>query len=379
MKSIRVGFDGRYINDRYHGIGRYAFGILEALTRLAPETHFMIYRGQSPNSRFDWEGLSQRANVSISSGPKRLYSPAEQITWPRLVTRDRLDIFHSPYITAPWFLHSNTRVVITVHDLIFDRYPAYMPHAWSFPYYKLIMQFSTQRANRIVAVSKATANDLENFYRHTARKVTIAGEGVDRCFSPWGPPEVHRKVREKYHLNGHFILTVGARRPHKNHARLLAAYAQLTKNIPHQLVFVGPSDARFQDEAQDSAQRYHLNGRVKFLDWVAERDLPALYRLADLVVLPSLIEGFGLPALEAMACGTPVVAGNSSSYPEIVGEAARLVNPESVDAIANSIKEILNNPVERKRIAMAGVMRAQELSWEAAATQLLETYEEVLK
>jgi glycosyltransferase involved in cell wall biosynthesis len=118
---------------------------------------------------------------------------------------------------------------------------------------------------------------------------------------------------------------------------------------------------------------------VKFLDWVAERDLPALYRLADLVVLPSLIEGFGLPALEAMACGTPVVAGNSSSYPEVVGEAARLVNPESVDAIANSIKEILNNPVERKRIAMAGVMRAQELSWEAAATQLLETYEEVLK
>ncbi len=156
---MRIGFDGRYINDRYHGIGRYAFELLCALIRLAPEHTFVIYRGKSQDSRFDWREIKRKNNVELHMGPWPLYWPHEQIIWPLSIRRSNLDIFHSPYFIAPLFASGRLPILITIHDLIFDRFPEYMPQSWGLPYYRIMMRLSTRRARRVLAVSECCKRD----------------------------------------------------------------------------------------------------------------------------------------------------------------------------------------------------------------------------
>jgi len=376
MSSKRIAFDARYINDRYHGVGRYAFRLLEAMVAAAPAHTFIVFRGRERDSRFDWDALAARPNLELRDGPWPLYWPQEQILWPRLLRQSRADLFHSPYFVAP--LLAPCPVVITVHDLIFDRYPAYMPWGWARPYYRLLMTWGTRRAWRVVAVSRSTATDLARFYRTPTDKVVVIPEGVDPGFARVTDASRLRTLRHRYGLTRPFVLTVGARRPHKNLARLTHAFACLAPEVAHDLVFVGPADPRFPDEARRAVVQERLDGRVRFLDWVSETDLPGLYTLADLVVLPSLIEGFGLPALEAMACGTPVLVANASSLPEVVGEGGVLVDPYSVEAMAEVMWNLLRNEALRQRLAEVGRQRAAAFTWQQTAQQTLHLYETIL-
>lgn len=378
----RIAFDARYISDRYHGIGRYAFRLLESLVlqqdkgsaAAGPERTFVVFRGRGQDSRFDWRALAARPNVEVRDGPWPLYWPHEQVLWPRLLRRSRADLFYSPYFVAP--LLAPCPVVITVHDLIFDRYPDYMPWAWSKPYYRLLMGLSTRRAQRVISVSQATAGDLFHYYGTPSQKVAVVLEGVDPGFGPRANLARLRDLRHRYELAQPVILSVGARRPHKNLARLVRAYASLAPDVAHDLLFVGPADSRFSDEARQAAASAGLNGRVRFLDWVPEVDLVALYALADLVVVPSLVEGFGLPALEAMASGTPVLASHASSLPEVVGEAGVLVNPYDERALTGAMRDLLSDEARRRRLAEAGRMRAAGFTWQRAARRTLQVYEE---
>ncbi len=377
MTGRRIAFDARYINDRYHGIGRYAYRLLEALVSAAPQHTFVIFRGQGRDSRFDWDALAGRANVEFQPGPWPLYWPQEQLNWPGVLRRSRADLFHSPYFVTP--LLSSIPAVLTVHDLIFDRFPLYMPWGWSRPYYRLLMAWGIRRARRVIAVSQATATELGHYYRISPDRVVVISEGADPTFRPIADSHESQSLRQRYHLNRPFIMTTGARRPHKNQARLVNAFARLAGDIGHDLVFAGPPDERFPDQARLAAQHHGLNGRVKFLDWVPEADLPGLYGLADLVVLPSLVEGFGLPALEAMACGTPVVASNGSSLPEVVGEAGVLVNPLDEDELTGAIGRLLHDAGLRQRLSLVGRQRAALFTWENAARQVLQVYDEIFE
>lgn len=374
---MRIGFDARYINDQYHGIGRYAFRMLSSLVRHAEEHTFVMYLGQGKNSRFDWSDLSSLPNVEFHNGPWPLYWPLEQLKWPLLLNKNNIDLFHTPYFVAPLSRSLSGKhrpVVITVHDLIFDRYPAYMPARWMRPYYKSLMWLSIRRADAIVTVSKYTSQDLTHFYHPPANRILIIPEGVDPGFQPLSVNNFDKKIRNRYHLHRPFVLSVGARRPHKNLSRLVHAFTRLLENIPHDLVFIGPTDKRFPDDALISSQVNQLNGRVRFLDWVPEEDLPKLYQLADLVVLPSIIEGFGLPALEAMACGTPVAVADNTSYPEVVGQAGMYFNPNNTEQIAQSIAGILKNPNIHRKLCEAGIRRAGMFTWESAADKIVQNY-----
>lgn len=375
MAYRRIGFDGRYINDRYHGVGRYAFRLLESLIEAGVDDTFVVFTGQAENTRFDWTALSQRPNVELKPGPWPLYWPQEQLSWRALIRRNRLDLFHSPYFVAP--LLSPVPVIITVHDLIFDRYPQFMPLSWTRPYYRLLMRLSTRKASRMVSVSRSTAADLQHYYAVGVDKIVLAGEGAEASFQPLDDRKRLRDLREKYGLQLPFVLTVGARRPHKNHVRLLQAYHQVQQQVPHSLVFVGPVDERFGDYVYLAAKTLGLDGRVRFLDWVPEVDLPGLYNLADLVVLPSLIEGFGLPALEAMACGTPVMAADNTSFPEVVGESGMLVDPYDTDQLAGALHSLLLDGPLRKRMSVEGRLRAGLFTWENPARTLLDVYASV--
>ncbi|MFW5941089.1 MAG: glycosyltransferase family 4 protein [Chloroflexota bacterium] len=369
----RIGFDARYVNDRYHGIGRYAFRLLEALVKAAPQRTFVIFRGRAPDTRFDWNSLSARPNVTVTRGPWPLYWPHEQLWWPWLLQKLRIDCFHSPYFVAP--LLATVPVIITVHDLIFERYPQYMPVTHARPYYRLLMSWSTRKAARIVAVSQSTASDLCRFYQTEAAKMTVAGEAPDPDIQPLEDTNALRQTRQMYDLQRPFVLSVGARRPHKNLARLVEAFAHVAPLVSHELLFVGNADERFPDEAQETAIRLGLTERVRFLGWVPEAQLPALYTLADAVAVPSLVEGFGLPALEAMACGTPVLAHNASSLPEVIGGAGLLVNACDTAELAVSLCHLLQDVHLRRKLSAAGRERAETFSWAAVAAQLVSLYE----
>jgi len=373
---LRIGFDARYINDHYHGIGRYAFRLLESLILIAPEFTFIIFRGPDPDTRFDWNSLASWSNVEIQAGPNRLYWPHEQILWPWLMKKNRVDIFHSPYFVAPLFTTQPS--IVTVHDLIFDRYPEYMPMSWSRPYYRLLMRLSIRKAQQVISVSAATARDLQSYYPISPEKIQIISEGVDPNFRLAKDPDQEITLRQRYHLDNPYILTVGARRPHKNHANLVKAFAGLPSNLKHDLVFVGPPDARFPDQSRTAVSNSGLQGRVHFLDWVPEEDLPALYSQADLLVLPSLIEGFGLPALEGMVCGTPVVAAKNTSFPEVTGHAGLLVDPTDIQKIRDAMSNVLNNPSLHRRLSQAGRERAAHFTWDSAALQTYQLYQSIL-
>jgi alpha-1,3-rhamnosyl/mannosyltransferase len=371
----RVVFDARYVNDRYHGIGRYAFRLLEALVDAAPARPFVILRGRAPDGRFDWDALSRRANVTLAAGPWPLYWPHEQLLLAWQLRRLEAGIYHSPYFVAP--LLARTPSLITVHDLIFDRYPAYMPQRWAFPYYRFLMKAGTRRARRIIAVSAATARDLAHFYGPAAAKVRVIGEAADPALQPVTDPAHLSRLRRGYGLEKPFVLSVGARRPHKNLGRLVRAYAQVAADVPHDLILLGPEDDRFPDEARGAAAAHGLFGRVRFLGWVPEADLPGLYTLADLVAVPSLIEGFGLPALEAMACGTAVLANDATSLPEVVGNGGHLVDATDAHALATGLRQLLTDEERRARLAAAGRGQAKRFSWQEAARQVLDVYDEI--
>lgn len=381
----RIAFDARYISDRYHGIGRYAFALLGELATpttdgqpdWARDATWVVFRGPAADSRFNWERLASRPNVELRQGPWPLYWPQEQLLWPPILVGSQVDLFYSPHFVAP--VAASCPVVNTVHDLIFDRYPAYMPHAWTRPYYRLLMALSTRRARRIVVVSRATAADLACQYRVPPAKMAVIPEAPDPGLSMPPGREQAEAVLCRLGLQQPYVLSVGARRPHKNLARLVRAFAAVADQVTHHLVFAGPADDRFPDEARCTVEEMGLQDRIHFLGWVPERELCALYARADLVAMPSLVEGFGLPALEAMACGAPVLAADRSSLPEVVGDAGVLVDPYDEMALAGALLRLLQDPEWRLRLAQAGRARAAEFSWQQTAERVFHTMEEACR
>lgn len=376
MTPKRIAFDARYINDRYHGIGRYAFNLLKKMISQAPCYDFVLYRGEDRNTRFQWENILNKPNVSVIEGPRPIYWPHEQLLWPYYIKRDSIDLFHTPYFVVP--LLTEIPSIMTVHDMIFDIYPQYMPNAWMRPYYRFLMKYGLEKVSNIVTVSNNTAKELGNYYQYSIDKLVIVHEGVDKEFFPIDNQERLDAVRNKYGLESPFILSVGAHRPHKNFGRLVKAFSFLRKDYPHDLVIVGPLDERFADEVTREVAHFDLTERVVQLNWVPEYDLPALYVLAVAVVLPSLHEGFGLPALEAMACGTPIIAANNSSLPEVLEGAGILVDPYNLEDIADSMRLLIENDKIRMGLSQAGLKRSADFSWDKSAQRVLEIYREIV-
>jgi glycosyltransferase involved in cell wall biosynthesis len=376
MPHKRIAFDARYINDRYHGIGRYAFRLLENMIAQAPDYDFVVYRGQDRDTRFYWGDILNEPNVFLVEGPKPVYWPHEQLLWSYYIRRDDIDLFHTPYFAVPLLTH--VPVIMTVHDMIFEIYPEYMPLAWMRPYYMYMMKFGLRKARKIITVSKNTAKEMEYFYKFSRGKLVVVQEGVDNEFSPTEDLTRLESVRNKYSLESPFILSVGARRPHKNFVSLVRAFSNLSNDYPHNLVLVGPSDVRFNDEVQSELEKAGLKEEVNQLNWIPEEDLPALYSLADLVVLPSIHEGFGLPAVEAMACGTPVIAADNSSFPEVLDGAGVLVDPYNLDQIEDAMRLLIDNEEKRMHLRQAGLKRSAEFSWDKPAQRILKIYREIV-
>lgn len=265
--------------------------------------------------------------------------------------------------------------VLTVHDLIFEAFPQH--HTWTNrAFLRLAMPLFVRAADAIIAVSQRTRQDLMDRYATPESKIRVIYEGIDERFAPIGPPGV-AAIRQKYSPERPYLLMVGTLEPRKNHATAMRALARLKRaGHPHRLLISGGRGWLFEPITR-LVDELELTGDVTFAGRVPDEELPALYAGADALLMPSLYEGFGFPALEAMACGAPVVCANTSSLPEVAGDAALLVPPTDDAALAAAVARILTEPGLADELRRRGAAQAARFRWERCAAETVALYREV--
>lgn len=305
----------------------------------------------------------------------RLNFPLPRVDW---FTGGPLDLFHATdFVLAP---HGAKRAALTVHDLAFHFYPdAAMPSLHH--YLNVVVPRSVRRADHIIADSTHTAYDLQQVWDVPATKLTVVQGAVDhQHFRPISDPATLAAVRNRYGAgNAPYILAISRLEPRKNHVRLIEAFhhARQQADLPHRLI-IGGRKGWLYDEIFAKVIELHLEDAVHFCGFVADADLPALYSGADFVAYPSLYEGFGLPIVEALACGTPVLTGDNSCLPEAAGPGAVYVNALDVDSIAEGIVRLATDSALAAQLAADGRAHAATFTWERSANQLLEAYQKTL-
>jgi len=292
----------------------------------------------------------------------------EQIVQPWAVHRANVDLVHGPAFVGPAV--GACPSIVTVHDLSFLLYPQNFRAANRF-YLRYFTRLSVRRARRVIAVSESTKRDLIHHYHLTPDRIDVVHNGVDGGFRPL-PDDLVAAFRAEQELPERFMLFVGTLEPRKNVVRLIEAYARLPQDRPP-LMLVGGRGWLY-DEIFARVEALGVSDEVHFVGYVPAKELPWWYNAAHLFVYPSLYEGFGLPPLEAMACGTPVVTSNASSLPEVVGSAALLVDPADTAALAAAMERALTDSDLRDRLRAAGMIQAQEFTWPKTARQTAISY-----
>ena len=370
---MRIGLDYTSALRQGAGIGRYTRGLVSALVGVDQVNSYTLLfardAGPAP------AGLAS-ANVRLHRLPFSDWTLT--VAWHRLhlplyvdLFTGPLDLFHSPDFVLPPVRRART--IVTVHDLSFMRYPQYADRNLV-AYLSSVVPRSLRRADLILADSEWTRQDIIALLGMPAEKVAVVPAGVGNEYHPVDDQSALEAARQRYRLPQRFILHVGTLEPRKNLIRLLEAFAGINAHVPDvYLVLVGAKGWLYEDIFA-TVERLGLSHQVVFPGYVAEADLPLVYNLASLLAYPSLYEGFGLPPLEAMACGVPVVCSNSSSLPELVGNAALMVAPEDTDGLAAALRLALEDETLRQSLRDKGLERAQLFTWTAAAQRLLEAY-----
>jgi glycosyltransferase involved in cell wall biosynthesis len=287
----------------------------------------------------------------------------------------RGDIFHATEHLLPPM--RTQKSVFTIHDLIFRFFPEYhLPlNRW---YLSLMLPRFMRRADAIIAVSENTRRDVSRLMGIPSEKIQVIYEGVHPCFHPIRDADEIARVCEKYRVPEKFILYLSTIEPRKNVVGLVQAFHALLAQdaTTPDLVIAGRKGWLYQPVFQH-VHDLGLESRVHFTDWIEEVDAPTLISAAEMFVYPSLYEGFGLPPLEAMACGTPLICSNAASLPEVVGDAALLVNPKSVNEISAAMSRVLSDAALRDEMRAKGIARAAQFTWERAARETLAVYHQV--
>jgi glycosyltransferase involved in cell wall biosynthesis len=371
---LRIGIDGRYIEDHFPGIGRYTYNLINKIPEIAREADFVVLHDpRLLNTRYDVEGLAHHPNLQLVAVDIPTLSLKEQYRLRSLAQGLSLDLLHSPYYIKPHWLPCPS--VVTVFDLIPMIYPQSLPHRWLTWVFRGTAALAIRRADGIITISQSAKDDLVRLFGASPDEIAVSYLAADQRFRPVPDEEIER-IRQKHGLPKRYMLYLGINKPHKNLVFLLQVFSQLKTEVT--LVLAGKEDPRYP-QAREEAERLDLGDSVVFLGEVADRDLPMLYNGAELFVFPSLYEGFGLPVLEAMACGTPVVCSNTSSLPEIVGDAAITLDPLDREAWVTALTEVLEKVHLRAELRAKGLEQAARFTWEKAAKETLAVYSSLVK
>ena len=367
---MRIAIDVRKLHD--YGIGTYVRNLLTQLGRLDHETEYLLLCRPYDRGLLDKLGENFRA-VPQTAEP---YSLSEQLRIPLQLQREQVSLFHAPHYTLPAL--TPCRSIVTIHDCIHLRFPQYLPSRLAYGYARAALWCATHRSDCVLTVSEASKRDILSFFDVPASKVVVIPNAIDDRFWKLPPEDNTVKIRERYQLQAPFLLYAGNIKPHKNLERLLDAFYRVRQRGHNDLtlLIIGDEITRYA-KLRRAVHRYQLHRYVRFLGFVPDDTLQILYRLARAFVFPSLYEGFGLPPLEAMASGTPVITSNVSALPEVTGTAAVLVDPRDRDGIADGICRVLEDDVLRAELVKKGLARAREFSWDRSIRQIWKIYREV--
>lgn len=362
------------------GMGNYVFSLLEELRRVDSAHEFIVYDGRDPVSVVS----PNRSWRAVSVGPAN-YPIREQLSLPLRCTRDRTDLLHCPANTCPLVLPRQIKLVVTIHDVMFMMPHSELPasasiyHRAGALYRRITARHAARRADAIIAVSRKSASDIERYLGVPAERIRVIHEAPASRFRRFDSPSALGAVRAAG-VTGRFILALGGADPRKNTRRAIEAFAAAAKFQAKglKLVVVGLSP-RSIPTFGEHAERCGVGGEVVFTAFVPEETLVAMYKAAEMFLYPSLYEGFGLPVLEAMACGTPVIASTAGSLPEVAADAAVLVDPSDICAIADAIGRVATDAEFHTDLIRRGSARARLFSWERAASQTIRVYEECLR
>ncbi len=389
--SLKIAIDGRCLTDHYPGIGRYLYNLLRSLPGVAEDAEISVFTGRRAdgrktagrpadgaradaadgvNSRFDLEQLEARG-IRLVPVNAPIRGARQQFELPSQVRRLDAAVFHAPYFLTAF--KPGRPMVVGIYDTLAVSAPQDLPSLKARLGAKLGMRLALSAAHSVITLSRAAQQDIVETFGTPREKVAVTPAAPAGEFKPAGPEAID-ELRARLRLPACYALHVGTNKPHKNLERLVEAWSEVRGlDLPEcGLVFAGAHDPGHFN-VREAVRRLELDD-VRCLGAVAEDDLPALYSGAELFVLPSLVEGFGLPVLEAMACGAPVVCARSSSLPEVAGHAAVYFDPADTGSIAQSLGRLLRNPGYRRLLGERGRARAAQLSWERTARLTLDVY-----
>lgn len=369
---MRIAIDARKLHD--FGIGTYIRNILQGLARLDHENEYVVFCRREDVAAASGLGPNFRAVMETA----RPYSISEQIHIPIRLSRERVHLFHEPHYVLP--VLTRCRSVVTIHDCIHLMFPQYLPGSLAHLYARGAMWTAVRKSDRILTVSEASKRDILRFFDVAPEKVIVIYNAIDERFLAAPDDERMDLIRQRYQLDHPFVLYVGNIKPHKNLERLIDAFGQVrARGLDDlRLVIIGDELSKYPP-LRRAVHRHRLDKHVRFLGFQPYDTLACFYRLARAFAFPSLYEGFGLPPLEAMACGTPVVTSNVSSLPEIAGGAALLVDPYDAASIADAIFRAVTDEPLRQDLARRGLERARQFSWTESVAATHRIYLDVLE
>src|SRR5688500_12973439 len=367
---MRIAIDARKLRD--FGIGTYIRNILTELSRLDRTNEYVVLC--RPDDLDSGDVLGRNFRMVPETAPT--YSLSEQFRIPLALWREGVTLFHAPHYVLPPLVRCPS--VVTIHDCIHLMFPQYLPSRLALTYARGSITLASRRATRVLTVSESSKRDILRFVDVPAGKIDVIYNAYDERFGVEPREEDVIRVRERYQLHDEFVLYAGNVKPHKNLERLIQAFYLVRKRGLDRLklVLIGDEISRYA-ALRRAVHQHQLHKYVRFLGYMPESTLAVMYRLAGVFVFPSLYEGFGLPPLEAMASGTPVVTSNVSSLPEVAGDAAVLVDPYDPQAIADGIYRVRSDTGFQSDLRNRGLARARQFSWETSVRRVWDIYHEV--
>lgn len=366
---MKIGIDARFFSSQFTGIGRYVYELTRNIFELDEKNEYVLFMNEPHFSEFK----PPNGRVRKVLARAKHYSLAEQTRFLKVLNGENLDLMHFTHFNAPIFYRRP--FVVTIHDLTLEFFPGKkMRRFYQRLGYQLVLRNAVKKARRIIALSKNTAKDLTELLGVDQRRISVIYAGVDSLFRQLEQSEL-TACAARLAFDKPFFLYTGVWRDHKNLARLIKAFGSLVrnKNLEANLVITGREDP-FYPEIKELVRKLKLGDRVIFSGLVDENTLLCLYNLAQVYVFPSLYEGFGLPPLEAFACGTPVCASNAACIPEICADAAVFFDPYDIPDMAEKMLLAWQDQDLRRGLITRGLERVKDFSWRKMAQETLQVY-----